>query len=196
MLSKKDLRSDEMDILRRPRTPQTVVTANGEVQTNEEAQIYVHDLDFFVTVQLLDGTPAVLSLGELITYLLSYQDCHHLPAAARPLHRVHRISQVIPENRNQGHQPVTNRHDKPAAGNRMQETQDRMDTEDRTQEVPEWLQNFSESLEIPEIHLPAHISQEGSDSEGSTKEKVVDKSNYGNTVFIFTFQKTEIATYA
>ena len=29
-----------------------VVTANGEVQANEEAQVYVHYLDLFVTVQL------------------------------------------------------------------------------------------------------------------------------------------------
>ena len=44
-----------------------MVTANGEVQTNEEAQVYVHDLDLFVTVQLLDETPAVLSLGKLFS---------------------------------------------------------------------------------------------------------------------------------
>ena len=37
----------------------------GEVQTNEEAQVYVHDLDLFVTVQSLENTPAVLSLGKL-----------------------------------------------------------------------------------------------------------------------------------
>ena len=36
-----------------------------EVQTNEEAQVCVHDLDFFLTMQLLDDTPAVLSLGKL-----------------------------------------------------------------------------------------------------------------------------------
>ena len=47
-----------------PEAP-TVVTANGEVQTNEEAQVYVHDLDLFVTVQLLDETSAVLSLVKL-----------------------------------------------------------------------------------------------------------------------------------
>ena len=41
------------------------MTANGEVQTNEEAQVYVHDLDPFVTVHLLEETPAVLSLGKL-----------------------------------------------------------------------------------------------------------------------------------
>ena len=43
----------------------THYTANGEVQTNEEAQVYVHDLDLFVTVQWLEKTPAVLSLGKL-----------------------------------------------------------------------------------------------------------------------------------
>ena len=60
-----ELTSDEMDTLRRTRTHTTVVAANGEVQTNGEAQVYVHDLDLFVTVQLLEETPAVLSLGKL-----------------------------------------------------------------------------------------------------------------------------------
>ena len=45
--------------------PTTVITANGEVQTNEEAPVYVHDLDLFVTMQLLEDTPAVWSLGKL-----------------------------------------------------------------------------------------------------------------------------------
>ena len=43
----------------------TVVTADGEVQTNEEAQVCVDDPNLFVTVQLLEDTPAVLSLGNL-----------------------------------------------------------------------------------------------------------------------------------
>ena len=54
-----------METMKRSRNPTTVVTANGEVQTNEEAQAYVHDLDLFVTVQILDDTPAVLSFGKL-----------------------------------------------------------------------------------------------------------------------------------
>ena len=41
------------------------LAANGEVHTNEEAQVFVHDLNLFVTVQLLDETPAVLSQGKL-----------------------------------------------------------------------------------------------------------------------------------
>ena len=65
MLSKKDLTSDELETLRRSRNPTVVVTANGKVQTNEEAQVYVHDLGLFVIVQLLEDTRAVLSLGKL-----------------------------------------------------------------------------------------------------------------------------------
>ena len=42
-----------------------MVTANGEVQRNQETQVYVHDLHIFVTVQLLKDTPAILSLGKL-----------------------------------------------------------------------------------------------------------------------------------
>ena len=41
------------------------MTANGEVQTREEATVYVKELDLFVIVMLLEETPAVLSLGKL-----------------------------------------------------------------------------------------------------------------------------------
>ena len=54
-----------METLLRSGASTLVVTATGEVQTNEEAQVYVHDLDLFVPVQLLEETPAVLSLGTL-----------------------------------------------------------------------------------------------------------------------------------
>ena len=36
-----------------------VITANGEVQTNEEATIYVKELDIFLTMKVLENTPAV-----------------------------------------------------------------------------------------------------------------------------------------
>ena len=65
MLSRTDLISAELDTVRKSRNPTTVITANGEVQTNEEATVYVSDLDLFVTVQILEDTPAVLSLGRL-----------------------------------------------------------------------------------------------------------------------------------
>ena len=66
MMSTKDLSSDELDTLRRSRNPTVVLTANGEVQTSEEAQIYVHDLDLIVTVQLLEETHGVPLLGKTL----------------------------------------------------------------------------------------------------------------------------------
>ena len=64
MLSKKDLVSDAMESLRRSRNASTVVTASRQGRTDEEAQVYVHDLDLFVTVQILDDTPAVFIARE------------------------------------------------------------------------------------------------------------------------------------
>ena len=40
----------------------TVKTAIGEVQINEDAQMHVHDLDLFVTMQILDETSVILFL--------------------------------------------------------------------------------------------------------------------------------------
>ena len=60
MLSRTDLSSAELETLQRSRNPTTVITANGEVQTNEEATVYIHDLELFVTVQIHDETLAVL----------------------------------------------------------------------------------------------------------------------------------------
>ena len=65
IVSKKDLDSAELETMRISRNPTTVMTANGEVQTREEATVYVKELDFFVTVMLLEETPTVLSLGKL-----------------------------------------------------------------------------------------------------------------------------------
>ena len=65
MVSKKDLNSAELETMRISKNPTTVMTANGEVRTREEATVYVKELDLFVTVMLLVETPAVLSLGKL-----------------------------------------------------------------------------------------------------------------------------------
>ena len=53
-----------METLRKSRNTTTMIAANGEVQTSEEAQVYVHNLDLFATVQILDDTPAVPSFGK------------------------------------------------------------------------------------------------------------------------------------
>ena len=65
MISKKDLNDAEMDILTKSCSPTTVITANGEVQTHEEATVYVKEFDIFLTMKVLEDTPAVLSLGKL-----------------------------------------------------------------------------------------------------------------------------------
>ena len=54
MVSKNDLNSAELETMRTSRSPTTVMTANGEVQTREEATVYVKELDLFVTVMLLE----------------------------------------------------------------------------------------------------------------------------------------------
>ena len=65
MISKKDLRDAEMDSSTKSCSPTIVITANGEVQTHEEATVYVKELDIFLTMKIVENTPAVLSLGKL-----------------------------------------------------------------------------------------------------------------------------------
>ena len=65
MISKKDLSDAEIDTLTKSCSPTIVITANGEVQTQEEAIVYVKELEKFLTLKVLENTPAVLSLGKL-----------------------------------------------------------------------------------------------------------------------------------
>ena len=51
--------------MRTSRSPTTVMTANGEVQTREEATVCVKELDLFVKVVFLEEIPAFLSLEKL-----------------------------------------------------------------------------------------------------------------------------------
>ena len=55
----------KLDTLTKSCSPTIVITANGEVQTHEEATVYVKELDIFLTMKVLENTPAVLSLGKL-----------------------------------------------------------------------------------------------------------------------------------
>ena len=65
MISKKDLGNAEIDTLTKSCSPTIVITANGEVQTHEEAIVSVKELDIFLTMKVIENTPAVLSLGKL-----------------------------------------------------------------------------------------------------------------------------------
>ena len=60
----KDLNSAELETVTTSRSPMTVIAVNGEVQTNEEATVYVRELDIFLTMKVLEDTPAVLSQGK------------------------------------------------------------------------------------------------------------------------------------
>ena len=45
MISKKVLNSTELETVTTSRSPTTIITATGEVQTNEEATVHVKELD-------------------------------------------------------------------------------------------------------------------------------------------------------
>ena len=49
MISRKDLSDAEMDTLTKSCSPTIFITANGEVQTHEEATVCVKELDKFLT---------------------------------------------------------------------------------------------------------------------------------------------------
>ena len=49
MISKKDLNEAEMETMTKSCSPTIVITAIGEVQTHEEATVYVKELDIFLT---------------------------------------------------------------------------------------------------------------------------------------------------
>ena len=48
MISKKDLNSAELDTVTRSRSPTTVITANGEVQTHEEATVLCQRIGYIL----------------------------------------------------------------------------------------------------------------------------------------------------
>ena len=64
IISKKDLNDAELDTLKESCSPTIVITANGEVQTHEEATVYDKELETFL-IFVLENTPAILSLGKL-----------------------------------------------------------------------------------------------------------------------------------
>ena len=61
MISKKDLFSAEMDTLTKSCSPTIVITANGEVQTHEEATVYVKELDFFLTLKVREHASSLIA---------------------------------------------------------------------------------------------------------------------------------------
>ena len=66
VVSEKDVNSAELETTRTSRSPTTVMTANGEVQTREEATEHIKRLDVLVKVMLLEETPTVFFWGTLL----------------------------------------------------------------------------------------------------------------------------------
>ena len=64
MDNKRYSNSVELETIMIWRSPTTVMTANGEVQTNKEATVCVKLLDFSSKLRFFEQTPAVLSLGN------------------------------------------------------------------------------------------------------------------------------------
>ena len=54
-----------MDTLTKSCSLTIVITANGEVQTHEEAIVYVKELGIFLTMKVLENTPAAFALEKL-----------------------------------------------------------------------------------------------------------------------------------
>ena len=65
MMSKNEVTSGEKDTIRRSKEPTVITTASGQAESTEEATVYFCGLGVFVTMMLLEDSPAVLSLVSL-----------------------------------------------------------------------------------------------------------------------------------
>ena len=66
MISKKDLSKAEMDTLTKSCSPTIVITANGEVQTHEEAIVYVKELVLFLTMKSFAMKTDIPTNGSMV----------------------------------------------------------------------------------------------------------------------------------
>ena len=200
-----------MGAVKRSRTPTIVLTANGEVHTLEDAQVFVHDLNLFVTVQLLEETPAVPSIGKhcehhgysyewvsedwktiicktdnfalLVVPWLSTnpessssstslsQDSLRKEAerAGGNSMRLASSSSSSPVSE-RSYELATRRQERESLNmqNHNKKTDDRKNSDDLLADLPEWLEEFKETLVDTELHASAHSSQD-SDPEHPTK---------------------------
>ena len=69
MIGINQLTESERKSIRCLSIPFLVQTAHGVVHCTNEARIYIHDLKLWVWAQLLEDSPAVLSLGLLCTQM-------------------------------------------------------------------------------------------------------------------------------
>ena len=155
-----------------PENPTFVLT-----HTNEEAQVFVHDLNFFVTVQLLEDALAVLSLGKLcIDHGYSYEWVSgHKPRLTKEGKTIvcktdTFVGLVVPglftsSGSNSSSTPGIVNKISPWAKWRTSPTKvvriilkrsQSRDADDRLRDLPEWLEEFTDNLEDTEVPAPAH----------------------------------------
>ena len=176
--SKKISSSAELDTLRKSRKPTAVITANGEVQTSEEAQVHDHDLDLFVTVQIPEVTAAVLSLGKLCEeHGYSYEwTSGHKPQQTKHGRKIQCNTRVIDKffqfDCKYISHIVTARHIRWYIGESSNNTKWIPASRNRLRDLPEWSEEFTENQEdkglLASRGTPANNSQD-EDSERPTK---------------------------
>ena len=100
LVSKRDPDFAELETVKISKSPTTVMTANGQVQSREEATVYVKELDLFVTVMLLEETPAVLSLGKLCE---DHGYTYHFTSGQKPHLTQKKARKLIAKNQTMWH---------------------------------------------------------------------------------------------
>ena len=73
VIRKTDLSSKELETIEVSRLLLTVITTDGSIDTTEETIVDLKELDIFVTIQLLEDTPAVQHLGNYEENGYSYE---------------------------------------------------------------------------------------------------------------------------
>ena len=180
--------------------------------------MYVHDLDLFVTVQLLEETPAVPSLGKLCQ-IHGYS--HEWVSSQKPQLTKKRKDKCVQNGKTSylllsldclqilalpqdssstSSSPASGRSDEPAPGNlvrfnkhskNMKKKHVDRASDDRLRDLAEWSEEFTEIMKIQKwLHPHTFIM---------TQIRNVFRKwyqNQGSTVLRFISQKTEIAKSA
>ena len=193
MVSKKDLSSDELDTLRRSRTPLWCLQPMEKCIETRKHKYTFTTSNLFVTLQLLEETLAVLSLGKLCedhgySYEWSSGQKPRLTKEVKTI--VCKTDNIVPLvdpglSTSSGRissststlqdlsstSPAQVRSDGLAPGDwcgspsknpkqRDEKRDDNRDSDDRLRHLPEWLEEFTDNLEVTEVLAPAHISQD------------------------------------
>ena len=167
----------------------------------KKAQVYVHDLHIFVTVQLLENTPDVLPHGKLCK---EHGCTHERPSGREPRLTKNTGSKPFAKLRTSCHgqfqdiefhlicildiasagsiyflDPANTRSHKGVTENCGEEVAGNC-----SKGIPEWPEDFAQNLEDTEVPATAHIAH-------AQIRNVPQKWHQGSTVFTLTSQKTE-----